>query len=63
MVLICNCGGVTRERTIIKNKILVGQYERCRACGRVEWIKKPDPELAIDKEIRQGGGDAKIAEN
>lgn len=40
--MICSCGGMTVERTVTRKKQVAGVYEQCKACGRIEWIKKPD---------------------
>jgi hypothetical protein len=30
----CNCGGETIEHTIVRNKLVVCEYQKCKACGR-----------------------------
>ena len=30
----CNCGGETTEHQIVRNKGVVCEYQKCKACGR-----------------------------
>ena len=34
----CNCGGYTQIRETVRDKALIGEYQRCVACGRVMWL-------------------------
>lgn len=49
----CNCGGVCASHNVTRNKEIVGRYEKCGACGRVEWTQKPP--ATILEEIRHDG--------
>ena len=49
--MICTCGGLTVERFVTRNKRVVGSYEKCKACGRIEWIKKPDNTALLRVEV------------
>ena len=33
----CPCGGMTKDHEVVRNKIVVGSYARCKACGRIHW--------------------------
>jgi len=44
----CQCGGETSTHNVVRNKKQVGEFEQCRACGRICWIgDKP----ALDKRL------------
>jgi hypothetical protein len=30
----CNCGGETNEHTIVRDKKIVCEYQKCKSCGR-----------------------------
>lgn len=36
----CKCGGETKAHKVIRKKQVVGTFERCIACGRVEKSQK-----------------------
>lgn len=52
----CNCGGVTKEHDVVRDKAIVGSYQECIACGRVWKDKKlidflvGKPDLTEDEE-------------
>lgn len=33
----CKCGGITTDRTVVRNGEPAGEYVRCTACGRTTW--------------------------
>ena len=40
----CSCGGMTSTHLIQENYQVVGRYEKCRACSRIVWVKRPKTE-------------------
>jgi hypothetical protein len=34
----CPCGGETKDHKIQKNYEIIGEYARCKGCGRVYWF-------------------------
>jgi len=33
----CSCGGSTDSHQVIRENVVVGEFERCKACGRITW--------------------------
>ncbi len=51
----CNCGGLSPyTHQIVRNKKVVAEYEKCRACGRIMWrygqeyIKREQEKLTLN---------------
>ena len=44
----CPCGGITKDHEVVRNKIVVGSYARCKACGRIHWWWQHD---SLKKEL------------
>ena len=45
----CNCGGNTESvHKVQRDKQVVGEYQRCPACGRILWLWKTE---ALTEEI------------
>jgi len=44
-LMICSCGGETKERKVIRQFVIVGAYERCTACRRIAWAYMPPVEI------------------
>ena len=36
----CSCGGETVTHKVVENKVVIGKFEQCRACGRTHWFNK-----------------------
>lgn len=33
----CPCGGMTKDHEVVRNKVVVGNYAKCKRCGRIHW--------------------------
>lgn len=42
----CSCGGVCIDRTVVEKSVIVVEYKRCVACGRVLITKDTRNEVA-----------------
>jgi len=48
----CNCGAETREHTIVRNKKVVCEYQKCASCGRQAITKGAYPgEINLVQEV------------
>lgn len=49
--MICDCGKQTENiHKVQRNLELVGEYQKCPACGRILWLWKSD---SLDAEIKE----------
>ena len=49
--MICDCGASTEyEHKVVRNKTLVGKYQKCPACGRILWTFQTD---GLNQELEQ----------
>ena len=44
----CPCGDSTLDHKVVRKKELVGEYMKCRSCGKTAWLWKTK---GLEKEL------------